>query len=302
MGQVVTADVVKNLLPGLKTTFMQGFANVELPFKRIVTEVPSTLQSENYAWLGQAPTVREWTDERIPKGLSEFSYTIKNKKWENSIRVDREVLEDEQYGQVTMRVGQLPTQVAKHQNQLVFALLEAGDSTVCYDGANFFSASHSEGNSGTQVNVQTSSALTATTYQAARTKMAGFKDDQGQIVGTMGTLLVVPPALEGTGRGILNADFVTDGTAGGGGITNIWKGSAELLVVPWLTSTTAWYLIDLNEYINPIIFQNRVTTEFDHLTNDNGGETPFFRDAFFFGTRSRYNVGYGDWRTAVKSS
>ena len=80
MGQIVTGDIAKNLLPGLKTTFMAGWNQVELPYKQIVTEVASTLPTENYAWLGQPPVVRQWTDERIPKGLSEYSYSIKNLK------------------------------------------------------------------------------------------------------------------------------------------------------------------------------------------------------------------------------
>lgn len=302
MGQIVTADVVKNLLPGLKTEFMKGWAGVPLTYKEIATTVPSTLSTETYAWLGQAPTLRQWTDERIPKGLSEFTYTIANKKWENTIGVQREVLEDEQYGQVKMRVSQLPAMVAKGQNRQVFNLLAAANSTVCYDGANMASTTHSEGNSGTQSNLMTSSPLNATNYQTARSLFAGFKDDQGEIVGAMGTTLVVPTALEGTARALLNADFVTDGTAGGGGITNIWKGSANLIVAPWLTNATQWYLLDLNEYIRPIIFQNRVDVEFDHLTNDNGSDSAFMRDTFYFGTRGRWNVGFGDWRTLVMSA
>lgn len=302
MGQIVTSDVVKNLLPGLKTTFMQGWAGVDLRYKDIVTEVPSTLATENYAWLGQAPVLRQWTDERLPKGLSEFSYTIANKKWENSIGVQREVLEDEQYGQVKMRVSQLPAMVAKGQNRTVFNLLAAANSTVCYDGANMASTTHSENNSGTQSNLITSSPLNAANYQIARALFAGFKDDQGEIVGAQGTTLVVPVGLEGTARALLNADFVTDGTAGGGGITNIWKGSANLVVAPWLTNATQWYLLDLNEYVRPILFQNRVTTEFDHLANENGSDTAFMRDTFYFGTRGRWNVGFGDWRTMVMSA
>lgn len=304
MGQIVTSDIVKNLLPGLKTTFMQGWTaqNANLPYKGLVTEVPSTLPSENYAWLGQVPAVRQWTDERIPKGLSEFSYSIKNLKWENSIKIDAEVLEDEQYGQVKMRVGQLPGAIARHQNKLVMSQFTLGDSTVCYDGANFFSASHSEGNSGTQTNLLTSSPLNAANYQAARNLFASFKDDQGELVGAHGTILMVPRALEGTARAILNSDFVSDGAGAATTVTNIWKGSAKLVVNDYLSSATAWYLLDDEEYIMPVVFQNRVPVSLKMLMGDSDSDSVFMRDAFYVGTRARYNVGYGDWRTAVKSA
>lgn len=306
MGQVVTSDVIKNLTPGLKTTFMQGWQGVELPYKQIVTTVDSTLPAENYAWLGQAPTLREWTDERVAKGLSEFSYTIRNKKWENTIKVQREVLEDEQYGQVKMRVAQLPGQVAKGQNRAVFNLLSASNSTVCYDGANMASTNHVEGNSGTQSNLLTSSPLTVANYDAARAKFAGFKDDAGELVGARATHLVVPRTLEGAARRLLNADFISDGQSsamgGSSTVTNIWKGSADLIVSDWLADSTSWFLLDLSAYIKPIIWQNRVDTEFDHLTNDNGSDNAFMRDEFLFGTRGRWNVGFGDWRTMVMAT
>jgi phage major head subunit gpT-like protein len=297
MGQVVTSDIVKNLLPGLKTTFMAGWNQVELPWQRIATTVDSTLPSETYGWLGQPPAVRQWTDERIPKGLSEFSYTIKNLKWEASVRVDAEVLEDEQYGQVKMRVSQLPGAIARHQNKLVFNALANGFSTLCYDGSNFFDTTHSENNSGTQVNKFTSLALNATNYATVRAAMALFKDDQGELIGQMGDTLVVPPALEGVARTILNADMIAD--TNGGGTTNVWKGSAELFVNPFLTDTNDWFLINTKAYIKPIVFQNRIPVQFKALDGSSDSDNAFMRDAYLYGVRARYNVGYGDWRTAV---
>lgn len=297
MGQIVTSDIAKSLLPGLKTTFMQGWGSVELPYKQIVTEVPSTLPTETYGWLGQVPAVRQWTDERIPKGLSEFSYSIKNLKWETSIRVDREVLEDEQYGQVKLRVSQMPGAVARHQNILVFNALANGFTNVCYDGSNFFDTTHAENNSGTQINKFTALPLNAANYATVRAAMSGFKDDQGQLVGGMGDLLVVPPALEAAARTLLNADFIAD--INGGGTTNIWKGSANMIVVPWLTDVNDWFLIDSDEYIKPLIFQNRIPVTFDALDSGSSSDSTFMRDAYLYGVRARYNVGYGDWRTAI---
>jgi phage major head subunit gpT-like protein len=299
MGQVTSSDIARNLAPGLKTIFMNGWKGVELPFKQIVTEVDSTLPTETYGWLGQLPAVREWTDERIPKGLSEYGYTIRNKKWEVSVKVDAETLEDEQYGQVKQRVAAMPGQVAKHQNQLVYTQLEAGSSTACYDGANFFSASHSEGNSGTQSNLLTTLPLTVANYATAKAAQSVFKDDQGILCGSTTTHLMVPPALEATARQILNADYVSDGTTT---VSNIWKGSSQLIVNPFLTDTNDWYLLDLSAYVKPIIFQNRIPVTFKALDGSSDSDSVFMRDAFFYGVRARYNVGYGDWRTALRAS
>lgn len=70
--------------------------------------------------------------------------------------------------------------------------------------------------------------LNAANYATARSALSSMKGDFGRPLGIMPNLLVVPPSLESAGRKILNSENAA------GGETNEWKGSAELLVVPWL--------------------------------------------------------------------
>lgn len=71
-------------------------------------------------------------------------------------------------------------------------------------------------------------ALTGANYGTARAALTGMKGDYGRPLGLMPNLLVVPPSLESAGRKLLNSEYAA------GGETNEWKGTAELLVVPWL--------------------------------------------------------------------
>lgn len=71
-------------------------------------------------------------------------------------------------------------------------------------------------------------ALNAANYAAARAAMQGFRSDNGRPLGISPNVLVVPPALEGAGRALLQSQLVN------GGESNPWAGTAELLVVPWL--------------------------------------------------------------------
>lgn len=70
--------------------------------------------------------------------------------------------------------------------------------------------------------------LDGTAYGTARAALMAMKGDGGRPLGLVPNLLVVPPSLESAGRKLLNSEYGT------GGITNEWKGTAELLVVPWL--------------------------------------------------------------------
>ncbi|MDD3582338.1 MAG: Mu-like prophage major head subunit gpT family protein [Desulfobacca sp.] len=79
------------------------------------------------------------------------------------------------------------------------------------------------------------STLDATNYALARSAMTAFTNDEGVPLGIMPNLLVVPPSLEAAAREILHADIILGDATSGGSKSNIWKSSAELIVVPWLT-------------------------------------------------------------------
>lgn len=70
--------------------------------------------------------------------------------------------------------------------------------------------------------------LDAAAYKAAREALTGMKGDYGKPLGLVPNLLVVGATGESAGRKILNSELGT------GGETNEWKGTAELLVCPWL--------------------------------------------------------------------
>ena len=63
----------------------------------------------------------------------------------------------------------------------------------------------------------------------------GGEERRGPAPGTQPNLLLVPPSLEAQAREILQAQFIIGDPASGGAKTNIWQGTADLLVVPELT-------------------------------------------------------------------
>ena len=72
--------------------------------------------------------------------------------------------------------------------------------------------------------------LNETNYAAARAAMMGFKSDGGRPLGVSPTVLVVPPSLESAALHLLNTEI----KAGGG--SNPWKGTADLIVTPYVVS------------------------------------------------------------------
>lgn len=76
--------------------------------------------------------------------------------------------------------------------------------------------------------------LNSTNYAAARAAMMSLTNAEGLPLGVKPSLLVVPPALEAKAREILHAQFIIGDPGAGGSKSNIWQGTADLLVVPEL--------------------------------------------------------------------
>lgn len=70
--------------------------------------------------------------------------------------------------------------------------------------------------------------LNAANYAAARAAMMQATADGGRKLGVSPTVLLVPPSLEEAALNLLNVEYGT------GGASNPWKGTAQLIVTPYL--------------------------------------------------------------------
>lgn len=299
---LVKSDIPRLLEAGLKTVFFEAYDATANDSERIITVVPSEQDTETYSWLGSVPKMREFNDERLPAGLLEHEYKIKNKTWEASIAVDRAAIEDDLYGQIKLRVQGLARETKRHIDETVFSLLNSGFTSTCHDGQYFFDTDHSEGESGTQSNKGTA-ALSASALQDAITVMAKFKDDRGKPLGITPDVLVVPPDLQWTALELLNSTYYPDvvdvGVSSQKLSANPLKNRLDLIVSPYLTDTNNWFLLATKWVVKPIIFQSRIPVEFTAL--EAASENGFMRDQYIYGVRARYNAGFGLWQTAYGS-
>ncbi|MBB4955562.1 phage major head subunit gpT-like protein [Agrobacterium vitis] len=70
--------------------------------------------------------------------------------------------------------------------------------------------------------------LNKANYDAARTSMQNIRKRDGQINAIRPTKLLVPPTLEATARGLVEAALIN------GGETNVWAKTAQVMVIPHL--------------------------------------------------------------------
>lgn len=295
---LVNAANLNALRVGFRTNFQGGLGQAPSMHERISTRVPSTSRKEKYGWLGKVPGFREWIGARQVQNLSQYDYEIENRPFEQTVGVDRDDIEDDNLGIYAPLFTELGRSAGAIYPELIFGLLKAGWSTLCYDGQNYFDTDHpvldingvpqsvanTDGGAGEpwflmdvsralkptilQVRKEpqfvnkddprddnvfmnkefvygadmrcavgfgfwqfawgSKQTLDAAHYKTARAALTGMKGDYGRPLGLLPNLLVVGATNESAGRKLLNSEYAA------GGETNEWKGTAELLVVPWL--------------------------------------------------------------------
>jgi len=142
----LTPANIRAVQVGFNTTFNNAFNDAPSDYDKIAMITASTHSSETYAWMGKTTGFSEWLGDRVIQNLSASSYTITNKKFENTIGVDRDDIEDDNFGVYTPMIAQLGQDAKVHPDTLIFDLLKNGFSNTCYDGQYFFDTDHPVGN------------------------------------------------------------------------------------------------------------------------------------------------------------
>lgn len=144
MAVTVSPALLAALFAGYRAEYQKALAAAAqlTQWNKVATLVPSTTGENMYPWLGQFPGLREWVGARVLKNMAAHGYAIKNRKYEGSVTVGREQVEDDQAGVFLPMFNEMGRASAYHPESLVFELLKAGTTSVCYDGQNFFDTEH----------------------------------------------------------------------------------------------------------------------------------------------------------------
>jgi phage major head subunit gpT-like protein len=139
---LVTNATLNAMRVGFNKVFEQGKARAKPQYMQVATVVPSTTKSNTYGWLGQWPGFREWVGDRVINSMKEHAYSIQNKDFESSVGVDRNDIADDNLGVYNPMFDEMGYASEVFPDELVFPLLKAGFTTLCYDGQYFLDTDH----------------------------------------------------------------------------------------------------------------------------------------------------------------
>lgn len=140
--RVLTQAEIDALKTAMQARFNKGLAEGNKDWMKIARKITSNSASNTYAWISQFPAFREWVGARLHKAVAERAYQVVNRKFETTLDIPREDLEDDNYGMYADLAESFGISVDDLMNDLIYNGVPAGFSSVCYDGQFFFDTDH----------------------------------------------------------------------------------------------------------------------------------------------------------------
>ena len=300
MAAPLRSSVLDPFFLNLDTLYQQGYMEGESTYEQWAQTVTSSGKSTIHGWMDKFPKLREWVGPRVVETIVAQVYQLTNKKFELTVGVSRTDIEDDLlnlYGPTAQMMGM---QAKEWPDDQMTPVLEAGDSTVTFDGANFFSTSHpidtaGETTTDTQSNLFSSLAFNAANVGTARASMRNLKGRDNKPLGMNMKAVLIPPALEQSALQLANSEYIVatfGANAATGSQSNVLKGSFTPIINAKLTSATTWYGFDNRWPMKALIWQLRIAPEFT-LKVSPESENVFNDDEYLMGVRARGVGGYG---------
>lgn len=287
------ANFADLLTPGFRKIYDDKFKEVPMVMERVFHVNASEKADEKDSSVGGFGLAQE-TAEGAPVDYEDpvqgYDTTYAHRKYTKGFKITREMYDDDLYNIMNKRpasLGKAMRRTAENQAALVF-VRGFNSSYLGADSEELFSTSHDRPDGGTaQSNASaTGIVLSETNLETGRLAMRNQLDDKGQIIDVNADRLIVPSALEKTAHLIVDSTL-RQGTADND--MNFYKNKFE--IIPWiyLTSTTAWFLIDSSEHELNWFWRKRPVFAQDDL---------FDTDLAVYKSSMRLSRGWSDWRGA----
>jgi phage major head subunit gpT-like protein len=311
---LITPSSLDALFISFSQQFKEAYMTEPQPLlEQIGSRLPSNTRDQRYPFVQAiSGAMREWLGERRVQNVVVDGFTVTNKKWENTLDIQRTDIEDDQYGVYSsMLIPNLARHAKLLPDQQIAAAIAA--NAIGFDGKAFFATDHpvdpSGQTSGTNSNIVATNPLTGPNLAKAQAVMMNFLGPDGLPMGSYGDTLLVPPSLKYQADLLANGTFypaAQNGTASiFGAQTNMFAGQYKVVASPWLTdtgdpATAVWYLLDCrSSNMRPFFWQEREAPQLVSMV-DPANPVVFFQDIYVMGARARGAAAASLYFKAVK--
>lgn len=300
---IVNKQNIRELFVNIKTTFNKAFEkkSEDASWRDIAMEVPSSTSKESYKWLSRWPKFVPWVGRKNIKSLQAYKYEIENEKFESTIAVAKDDIEDDNLNGLDISAKGSAQTAAEFPLDLVRKVVKGMFVNKCLDGQPFIDTDHpmtdadgndySVSNKGTAKLACDTLAAAEASFGVGYNAMINFKDEEGEYLETTPDTLMVGTKLWTKAKLLMEAEKFADGSE------NPYKGLCKVKLERAMPED-AWALLDTSKEVKPFIFQNRKKPDFVQSLDD---EITFMEGLYLFGLEARGAAGYGFWQLAWAS-
>ena len=278
------------LEPGLRKIFDDRYKEIPEVFSSIFHVNSSGVDVERdsaVTGFGLLTATAEGAPIPYEDPIQMYDVSYVHLKYTKGFKVSEELVEDDRYNVIKKKPAALARsarRTAEYLGSQVFN--NAFSSGVGGDAKYLCSVAHPRADGGTQQSNASGSGitLTETNLNTGLLAMRGQLDDKGMKIGVKSTILLVPPTLHKTAVEITKSSL-RSGTADNE--LNYYNGMVRVIDWDWLSSSTAWFLLDSD--VHQLEWFWRIRPEFKQ---DNSFDTGMA----LFKTRMRCSRGWSDWR------
>jgi phage major head subunit gpT-like protein len=290
------------LEPGLKKVFTEQYNQIPEMRQLIFNVQTASTSYEKDSSVGAFADMPVFTGTISYDDVFQgYDTTYTHAEFAKGFKVERKLYDDDLYNIISRKPRGLAISAKRTQEKYaatVFANAFSGTGTITIDGTTVLSnsealslcnSSHtSTASSAVQSNTGTS-ALSATSVEATRIMMAGFKDDRDNLISVQPDLILVPRNLEETAWEIISTKGKVDSAENN---ANFHYGKYKLAVWDYLADGNNWFMIDSSMAKMFLNWFDRVPLEF---FQDKSFDTLIAKYAAY----CRFSFGYSDWRWTV---
>jgi len=278
------------LEPGLYKIFDDKYNELEEVFPRIFHVYKSEKDEERMSAVsgfGYLQQTGEGESIQYEDPVQMYDVTFRHLKYAKGFKVSEELYEDDLYNVIARKPAALARSARRTREYYAATVFNnAFSSGTGGDGKYLCSTAHPRADGGGSQSNASSSGITLTeaNLETALLAMRSQTDDKGMKIMAKARLLLVPPALEKEASILVNSRL-RPGSYNND--YNYYEGMLDVLSWDYLTSSTAWFLIDTQ--LHELTWFDRVLPEFKQ---DNSFDTGYA----LFKCRTRFSKGWADWR------
>ncbi len=246
--------------------------------------------------LEQIAGMRRWVGPREVKNLSADKMTIEAVRWEDTVGVDQDKIEDDQHGVFNPMFEMMAKNAANLGSQMIDELLKGAADAKWADGEDFFKANrkYGTGSKAGTINNVSDQALSFASFNAAYKRMRSYKGHGGQKLGVRPNILAHGPQLRIEVADLIKSDKRVVTPSSGKGATVLPNPNYNIVETVELDGIEGgnWFLLDTSQPYKPIaVFMRKEPNKLIRKDKEDD-DNVFFDGQLLYGTYGRAEAAF----------